>query len=413
MSSEQINWSHKSLEELQTFWNAQIEPDLARDGLDLDRRPRYQEIADAGYSGIAYALREHHELTLGQFLTTVGYGTGDADDEYDWSIADETTVQELELYLRSYQRRKGRAESTIDSKRSRLARYARTYADLYGEADLVERVRRDVPPRRDERQRVYGVLDTFDAELDSAESKFKHLTDVRLFYEWLRRDRDAAYNPASDPPHASNWKSETPNDDERDPPALESVHVRTLVDACDSSEDRLLVVAACAWGLRRGEIASIRRSQFELEDGDPRIVFGEERKNGPGTVTIHYGLETLEDRIGSLGDAQGWNGYLFPSSAAESGHVTGDTITARFKRLAERANVTVRGETPTPQYGRRFWYRTYLDAVERLSEQVQAVAEEQGSANATVVVENYLGEEEARKRRRAFMRERLEDAFKR
>ncbi|MFC4541901.1 tyrosine-type recombinase/integrase [Halosolutus amylolyticus] len=414
-----INWSRKSLAELQAIWNAHIEPDLARDGLALDRRPTYEELVDAGYSGIAYALREHHELTLGQFLTTVGYPESDSDGAYPWGIDDETTIHELELYLDTNLPRKGLAESTIDSKRSRLARYVRTYADRFGPADIVTRVREDAVTPRGEKQRVRAVFDTFDQELDSAESKHKHLTDVRLFYEWLAGDRDAEFNPSRGAPHETRWKGATPDEDDRDPPALEAAHVRSLVEACESPAERLLVVAACAWGLRRGEIAALSIDQFEpssdgridVDADDPRIVFGDERKNGPGRVSVHYGLETLADRVLQLADREDWNGYLFPSSAASSGHVTPDTITARFKRLAERADICVRGETPTPQYGRRFWYRTYADAVETLAERVEAIADEQGSDDASVVVENYLGEGDARKRRRKLMHDRLAEPF--
>lgn len=417
---ETINWSRKSLEDLKSFWNAHIEPDLARDGLDLDTRPTYEEITEAGYSGIAYTLREHHNLTLAQFLATVGYPAPDSDDSYPWGIDAETTIRELELYLGTYLERKGHSETTIASKRSRLARYVRTYADLYGSADVVERVRSDDTPQRDEKQRVRTVFDTFDADLESPESKRKHLTDVRVFYEWLAGDRDAAYNPALGAPHETRWKNATPNDDERDPPALEADHVRALAAACESLEDRLLIVAVCAWGLRRSEVAALSRSQFaprddadrfDIDGDDPRIVFGDERKNGPGRVSVLYGLETLADRWSQLADRDRWNGYLFPSTAAESGHINPGTVTDRFRRLADRADVTVRGETPTPQYGRRFWYRTYSDAVKRLSSQIEAVADEQGSDDPSVVVTNYLGEEEARERRREYMREQLAEAF--
>ncbi|WP_247004361.1 tyrosine-type recombinase/integrase [Halosolutus gelatinilyticus] len=416
---ERIDWSRMTLDELRSFWNARVEPDLARDGLDLDRRPTYQEVADAGYSGIAYPLREHHGLTLAQFLATVGYDDPEDDEEYPWGIDDETAVRELELYLETYLRRQGRADSTIASKRARLARYVRTYADRYGSADIVDRIRVGDVPSRDEKQRVRAVFDTFDDDLESAESKYKHLTDVRLFYEWLERDRDAAYNPAVGAPQEQKWSDDTPAAADRDPPALEADHVRSLVGACESLSDRLLVVATCAWGLRRGEVAALSIDQFrpktdddrfDPDAGDPMIVF-EARKNGPGRVSVQYGLETLADRRAQLADRDGWNGHLFPSTAAESGHVDPDTITARFKRLADRAGVVVRGETPTPQYGRRFWYRTYADAVERLSEQIEAIADEQGSTDPSVVVENYLGEEEARRRRRKLMRDRLAEAF--
>ncbi|UTF55889.1 tyrosine-type recombinase/integrase [Natronosalvus rutilus] len=411
--SDTINWSRMSLEELQHYWNAYIEPDLARDGLDLSTRPTYEEISESGYSGIAYALREHHELTLSQFLATVGYPEPNSENSYTWGIDDETTTQELELYLTTYLRRKGTSEQTVASKRSRLARYVRTYADHYDSADIVVRVREDTVVRRDERQRVRGVFDSFDVDLSSAESKHKHLTDVVSFYAWLEGDRDAKYNPALGAPHDYRWKNETPDAEERNPSALEAHHVRALADACESLSDRLLVVATCGWGLRRGEVAALSTSQTEIDDGDPRIVFGNERKNGPGTVTIHYGLETLEDRWLQLDERDSWNGHLFPSTRAASGHVAPDTITSRFKRLAERADVTVRGEVPTPQYGRRFWYRAYLEAVQRLSKEVSAIASEQGSKDASVVVSNYLGEEEARRRRREFMKEQLADAFER
>lgn len=419
---ETINWSHKSLEDLKSFWNAHIEPDLTRDGLNLDTRPTYEEITEAGYSGIARTLREHHDLTLSQFLAMVGYPnpSSDVDDSYDWEIDAETTIRELELYLTTYLDRSGHSDSTIASKRSRLARYVRTYADLYDSAPIVERVREDEVPRRDEKQRVRAVYDTFDAELSSPESKMKHATDVRVFYKWLEIDRDAPYNPALGAPHEDSWAKETPDDDDRDPPAIDAEHVQAMVDVCESVEERLLIIATCAWGLRRGEVAALSIDQFEptndedyfdLDTEDPRIVFGDERKNGPGRVSVQYGLETLADRWEELAERDQWNGYLFPSVTAASGHRTPNTITERFKRLADRAGVSMREETPTPQYGRRFWYRTYDDAVKRLANRAEAFAEDQGSDDPHVVVTNYFGEEEARKRRREFMGNQLAAAF--
>jgi len=419
-NTEQINWSRKSLAELQRYWNTRIEPDLAQDGVALDDRPTYEALTDAGYSGIVYTLREHHDLTLAQFLATVGYDTPHSDD-YAWGITDDPTMHELELYLWTTLDRKGHAKSTIESKRARLARFVRTYADRYGSCDIVSRVREDETPRRDEKQRVRAVFDQFDDDLTSTESKYKHVVDVRLFFEWLEQDRDASYNPASGAPQEHNWRTATPAVDDRDPPALAAHHVRSLVDACDSVTDHLLVVAVCAWGLRRGEVAALSIDQFastddsegvDVDSEDPHIVF-ETRKNGPGRVSVLYGVATLADRVAQLGAREGWaeDGYLFPSSHAASGHVTPDTITNRFVRLADRADVTVREETPTPQYGRRFWFRTYADAVTALSEQIATIADEQGSDNERVVVENYLGEDEARRRRRGLMADRLAAAF--
>lgn len=46
-----------------------------------------------------------------------------------------------------------------------------------------------------------------------------------------------------------------------------------------------------------------------------------------------------------------------------------------------------------------------------LRESVEIVAEEQGSSSAQVVIENYLGDEQARRARRDHMRDRLCNAF--
>jgi hypothetical protein len=81
-------------------------------------------------------------------------------------------------------------------------------------------------------------------------------------------------------------------------------------------------------------------SQFVLDGDDPHIAF-EEKKNGPGTVAIHYGVHTVSDHIDQLAEADGWQRDLFPSPSDSNTHVHSDTITNRFKRLAERADVSV------------------------------------------------------------------------
>jgi hypothetical protein len=95
VSSRQIQWSHKSLEELREFWNTEIEFELQRAGHDLGDNPSYQDLLDVGYGGLTYTLREHHEITLSEFLDSVGYVEG-SEESYPWGIDDETTTDELE-----------------------------------------------------------------------------------------------------------------------------------------------------------------------------------------------------------------------------------------------------------------------------------------------------------------------------
>ncbi|UHQ98239.1 tyrosine-type recombinase/integrase (plasmid) [Natrinema zhouii] len=349
MSSERIRWSHKSLKELQLFWNNEIEPELRRAGHNLDERPTYQDLLEVGYGGLQDALREQHDTTLSEFCQSVGYFEADDSESYPWGIDDETAVDELESYVRTLDRRRNLAESTVTTKRSRLATYARLYRDVHGRADLVDRLG-EPAHQADEIEHVLTVFDKLDRDLESAESKLRYLGDVSQFYEHLQRRGKAAYNPADTIDMEYGWERTEPNN-----AALSSEQVRRLYDTVETPDEELLVLALCGWGLRRNEVAALHVSQLVLEGDDPHIDF-EERKNGPGTVALIYGCETLADRIDALGGRdREWTGYLFPSKQAESGHVVGETIQARFQRVADRAGVRVRGETPTSKMGRRFW----------------------------------------------------------
>jgi len=85
-----------------------------------------------------------------------------------------------------------------------------------------------------------------------------------------------------------------------------------LYDAADRDRECLLVLALCAWGLRSGEVAALHRSNVVLEDDSaegPYLDF-DNRKNGPGKVSLLYGVPELEDRLVALGNRDDWNGYL-------------------------------------------------------------------------------------------------------
>jgi len=68
----------------------------------------------------------------------------------------------------------------------------------------------------------------------------------------------------------------------------------------ETTREQLLVVAALAgWGLRASEVAALHVSQFHRDvpgDDVPFITF-ESRKNGPGEVSLLYGMDVLDSRI--------------------------------------------------------------------------------------------------------------------
>lgn len=119
-------------------------------------------------------------------------------------------------------------------------------------------------------------------------------------------------------------------------------------------------------------------------------------------------------RIAQFTDDGGWNRCLFPSPRSASDHRTGGTIRNWSADLAERATLpeTIGGRRPALQMARRFRYDRYSSTVKELVEhQIREVAEEQGSASASVVRDDSLSEDRRRELRRGFMWETLANVF--
>ncbi|MCL9818343.1 tyrosine-type recombinase/integrase [Natronocalculus amylovorans] len=404
--SDQINWSRMSLEELTTFYHTQIEPTMERHGLDpTTDRPSYSWLTEHGYSGIAYTLREHHNLTIGEFVTQVVGVTPRESDGYEWGIDDQDTIEYLEQYLSSRKRRHQLADSTIASKRSRLARYVRTYEALHGDAALVGHVE-SLDTQTQEITRAIEVFDQLNEELNSDDSKQSHLADLNDWYMWLQNRAIAAFNPA---PNVASEFSRGWNPDTETKPALSAAQIRSLVAAAETTDERFIVTALGAWGLRRGEVAALHVSQFVPNADPPRVEF-DERKNGPSDVQLLFGLEAYYDRVDEMETSE-WNGYLLPSSSSKSGHIHPGTVNDRFRRIADRAEVRLEGERPTPHACRRFWYNAYQSAVQELHDRIEPIADDQGSRSTQVVIDEYLGKEEARQVRRELMHDALSEAF--
>ena len=401
MSEQTYNWSRKSLDELGDFYEREIAPERRQDGYDPNEIPSYQWLVDHGFSGLQYTVREHHEMTLTEFFEqAVGLGDDTPPETRSWPIDNEQMIEYLEQYFRSQQRGSA-AETTLQSKRSRLGQFLRHYDDLHGTSAIVSRIT-DVADQPEEIQRVTAVFDVLDEELKSNDSKRRYRSDIDDLYSWLVDRGYGAFNPVR---YDHEWDVA-----KRDNPALAPAQVGSLAAAAENIEERLIVLGLCAWGLRRSELATLHVENVELQTESPYLSF-DTRKNGPGTVALIYGQDALADRISQLSDRQGWDGYLFPSPDARRDHVTGETLNRRFKSIATRADVRVRGELPTSKMGRRFWYSAYADAVEMVIERLQSVAHEQGSSDPMVVFRNYLSEEKRREYLRDAMYERLAEAF--
>lgn len=405
MSTQNYTWSRRSLDELEDLYWAEIAPDLRREDRDPHSdRPSYQWLADHGYSGLAYALREKHDLTVKEFFLDVVELNADeraTGGTYDWGIVDARTIDALTGFLQEGEWDR-LAESTLQARRSYLKKYVTTYARLHETSDLLTPLE-EPENLRPERDRVRAVFRDLESELSTDRSRLKYVNAVQQWYQYLLDYDSAEFDPTRslesryDPEPADNA-------------SLDAHQIRAILDVTESVAERLVVMALAGWGLRRSEVASLHISQIRLTETDPFIEF-DERKNGPGTVPIIYGLDVLSDRVTELESDSEWNGYLFPSSQSDKGHRTGGTIGNRFERLADRAEVTLRGETPRSHACRRYWYETYSDSVSWLVEVAREAAEEQGSTDPQTVISNYFTAERRRQLHRQNMREDLAQVF--
>ncbi|WP_254547239.1 site-specific integrase [Halomarina pelagica] len=404
----EYRWSQQSLADLQYLYWRDIAPDREADGFNPEtERPSYQWLVEHGFGGIQYALREHHDLTVKEFFVDV-VGIPDDQQGFVWPTEDEATQQALASFLDRLRHRQGRTESRVRTVRSHLAKYVRAYRDVHGHARLLEQLG-DTSARPAEIQRVLAAMDAVGTALGTDASRLEYLGDVQRFYRHLQNRGHAAYNPLANASEEFGWERSEP-----DNPTLTAADVRALYQAAETTEERLVIVGLAAWGLRPAELTALSVSQVTLDPDDPHLTF-DDRKNGPGTVALIYGLDVLADRVDELDDSDEdtpeWNGYLFPSQRSSTGHIAQGTLRSRFDTLATRAEVTVDGRAPTPKMGRRFWYATYTRATAAILESLQAVADDQGSTSPEVVLRNYLSEERRRALRRQFMRARLSNAF--
>ncbi|MGB9933886.1 tyrosine-type recombinase/integrase [Haloarcula amylolytica] len=407
----ETRYSTMDLADCESFYHETVVPTMENDGIDpTTETPTYTWL-NSQFPGFIKHLQRRLDLSPGQFYDEIGVPEVD-NTTGSFDFLSDNTQRAIEGYLDELETRRGRAEATIETRRSILRRYAKIYTNIHDTKDLLAPLG-DPDERVEEMDRVaatFDALDQLDEALTTLASRRKYVQDTRQFYKHLVMFGNAAYNPLADLEIRFGW-DRTPSWDNK---ALDRSAVQRLYAAAADQRDRFIVVACCGWGLRPSEVASLHIQQLNLdpdENSHPYIEFGDgERKNGPGTVALLAGLETVERRIETLSDPE-WNGYLLPSPSAATDHLTAETVRRRFKSVAETAGVTVDGDRPTPKTGRRFWYTTYGAAVRRVAERFEDVAAEQGSASAQVVLDNYLSESEARSHRRAEMRETLAGLF--
>jgi integrase len=410
VSFDDVRWTTCDLDDFQDlYWN-RIAPLLEADGVDpSEEKPTQAWIADHGARAYVAALRRHHDRAFGEFWQEdLGLG---GDDTYEWATTHDETVDVLEGFLDQRARRYDLANSSVSALRSRLNVYVDAYTTSNETENLLAPVARESDvPAYEAVDACYAAFDHLKDSDYSARTLQRVRRAVDTWYQHLVGRRIAGLNPASGLYDEFKFDVEPSST-----PALSAEQIRALAEAAETTRERLLIVALAAWGLRASEVASLHIDQIHRPDGDDSPYLGfEERKNGPGEVSLLYGLDVVDDRVDEfLDDQDEWAGYLFPSNQGSDPHVTRERVWAWFRELADCADLPneIDGEQPSPQHCRRFWYDTYSAVLEQVLDGVEEIAAEQGSDDPQVVMENYLSDERARTVRREFMKERLTSAF--
>lgn len=409
----------ETIDDLSQFYTSEI-VDAIRSDTDLNidptrETPPYRWLK-SNYSGFVERLRREHNLSPGEFYdaTDLPPDLPNNSSSWAWELDHDLTTTVLDEYITELEYDRGRASSTVQSRRSRLKTYAITYREVHNTADLLAPLR-EKENEPTEIQRVKEVFRRLDSKLGTLASKRKYVSVVKAWYLYLEETGRAVYNPAANILKRMGWDREP----HYDHPAFSRENVDTMLSIANTDEQYLLLTLV-GWGLRPVEACELHRDQLILDppEGEGDIPYVEfkagERKNARrtrNTVEILVGVDAIRDRINTLNQGSNWSGYLFPSPESNENPITTETARRWFRSMGERADIEIGGNSPKPKMGRRTWYRLYRQQQPEIEAGTQAVAHSQGSEDATVSEQNYLDERTRREARATAMRELVQKEF--
>lgn len=392
------NWSH-DLAALQNTGEKILHEWRTENPQSLRDYPTAQWLTDNGYSHLRWVLREKHDMGMAEFfilLTSAGGSEG-----YEWSIDDVATIERAKAYLDDRVECREWRPSTTRSQRARINGVLGRFSDEYGD-DRILAIANDPELKTEVYDSFKEVVKNLREELTSDDSTHHHVRAAHRLFEWLDRSNRIAYDPMKNIEDEFRW------DWCSDSTPLRPDQVERLWITAETDAERMLVIGYCVWGVRTKELAGVHIDQITLDVDDSYIEFEElDRKNGQGQVSIMFGLDTLAELLDKRAQRPDWNGYLFPSDAANRSFLSPSQMRRRFKDLCRKAGVDVDGDVATPKHGRAFYYNILTDAESDLLETAGEIAEEQGSNDAKAVRDFYLTPEKRRQYRRIFFWQRI------
>lgn len=389
------DWNHNltSLQELGEELLSQWE---AKNPHSSRHYPPVRWLRENGYSHLRRVLRDDHDMGVEEFfilLTSAGGTEG-----YEWMINDVATIERLNAFLYEQAEDRRWAGSTKRTYRARLNQVFGRFGVEYGEDNIIG-LANDPSVESEVYDAFKRTIRKLREEYTSDDSVHSSMRIAHRFLEWLFRADRIEFDPMEDIEAEFRW------DWTSRPTPLIDDQVRKMWDVAKTVEEKMLIIGYCFWGLRTEELAKLHINQINLNggpEGVPKIEF-DERKNDSGSVTIIFGLGVLDDLIDKRRARSSWSGYLYPDEDNED-HKEPRELCDQFKELANRANLTVEGDTPTPKCGRSFYYNLLNEVEVKMLESAGEIAEEQASEDPKTVLDYYFTEENKREYRRVFFR---------
>lgn len=154
---------------------------------------------------------------------------------------------------------------------------------------------------------------------------------LSAFYEWMRKERLAAYNPVDN--------VEPKKEIQKPIDYFTQKEFIQLRDACKNIRERALIEFLRSTGVRAGELIEIAKNQINWETGDI-LILSEKSNSRYRTIWLDdEAMYYLEKYLSSRKDD---SPYIFPQSRAPYQKISRNGIYSIIKKLGKRAGLTCR-----------------------------------------------------------------------
>jgi len=395
--SDRRSWPH-DLDGLQDLAKEEILPEWNEEVQRCDREyPTVEWLDNNGYSNLKWILDEKHDMNVPDFFSMI---VGKRSPEPYWNIDDAKTIKWTEKFLTDKVETRRWRESTKSSLRSLLNSVFGQYSRVADDDSIID-LANDEDRATEAYENFKQVIKNIREEAATDNSAYRYLRAIQRLFEYLDRHHRIEYDPTDGLEDEFNFDLSS---DGSTP--LSPEQVGRLWREAEPLEEHLLIIGYVVWGVRTKELPSIHKSQFIFDGTDVLIEFEEtDRKNGAGTVTLIFGVDYIIELFQRNSGKSEWGGHFLPSPGDPSKPMSGDTAKQRFERLAERADVKVDNETPTPTNGRATYWDLHFEASGMLIEEAGLFNQLQSVDDLETIV-NYANDEKVeRKRQQLFIQQ--------